>query len=229
MQPAEFRTLLQQTIEDQNASRSERRALSTILNEVNPSRAMLDHYRHEAFDVAREAAQGAVAVGPIFNWLEDIVRLLTPVEEGGTLEIPEAHFSPGDYCRNRIRSLIRQARSTVDICVFTITDDEITEMIAEAHNRRVKVRIITDNDKANDLGSDIQRLEELGVPVRYDRTPYHMHHKFAIFDQAVLLTGSYNWTRSAALNNEENIVVQSEQNLLQSFGQVFSDLWDQYR
>ena len=41
-------------------------------------------------------------------------------------------------------------------------------------------------------------LAELGVAVRIDRSEHHMHHKFALFDDAILATGSYNWTRSAA-------------------------------
>jgi phosphatidylserine/phosphatidylglycerophosphate/cardiolipin synthase-like enzyme len=48
-----------------------------------------------------------------------------------------------------------------------------------------------------------------------------MHHKFAIADQDLLLTGSYNWTRSAATENDENIVVTNNPRLVRSFAGKF--------
>jgi phosphatidylserine/phosphatidylglycerophosphate/cardiolipin synthase-like enzyme len=110
--------------------------------------------------------------------------------------------------------------------VFTITDDRITEEIVDALKRGVAIRIITDNDKAEDIGSDTLRLRNLGIPVRTDRTSNHMHHKFAIFDNATCVTGSYNWTRSAAEYNEENVVVQYDKSLIQQFRNAFDTLWE---
>ena len=52
-----------------------------------------------------------------------------------------------------------------------------------------------------------------------------MHHKFALFDARLLLTGSYNWTRGAADSNEENIVVTPDAHLVRSFSTAFDDLW----
>ena len=67
--------------------------------------------------------------------------------------------------------------------------------------------MVSDNEKAYDPGSDTLRFARAGVPVKIDDSPYHMHHKFALFDGDVLLTGSYNWTRGAADNNEENLIL----------------------
>ena len=52
-------------------------------------------------------------------------------------------------------------------------------------------------------GSDIQRLAQEGIEVRTDADPkLHMHHKFAVIDNIVLLNGSFNWTRQAVLGNQ---------------------------
>ena len=107
----------------------------------------------------------------------------------------------------------------------TITDDRIARALLDAHARRVKVRVLSDNEKAEDLGSDIPRLQQAGVPVVIDRTPKHMHHKFALFDRRVLLTGSYDWTRSAADDNQENLIVTSDDKLVAAFGAEFDRLW----
>jgi phosphatidylserine/phosphatidylglycerophosphate/cardiolipin synthase-like enzyme len=53
-----------------------------------------------------------------------------------------------------------------------------------------------------------------------------MHHKFAIFDGALLLTGSYNWTRGAARDNEENFITTPDRRLIASFTAAFGRLWN---
>src|SRR5207248_2349871 len=124
-----------------------------------------------------------------------------------------AFFAPGERCLQQIIHRIGQCRRTADLCVFTITDDRISRAILDAHRRGVKIRIISDNEKWHDLGSDIEKFREAGIAVKLDDVhghtdPHlngHMHHKFAIFDGVRLLNGSYNWTRGAADANYENI------------------------
>ena len=125
----------------------------------------------------------------------------------------------------KINDLFAQARASVDICVFTITDNRIAEAIEKAHRRRVQIRVISDDDKAMDAGSDIERLDRSGISVRVDKSEHHMHHKFAIFDKRQLLSGSYNWTRSAALYNDENFLITSDPELLKAYTRMFDKLW----
>ena len=141
---------------------------------------------------------------------------------------PEAWFSPGEGCRNRIIGLCKTALRSIEVCVFTITDDRISEALVDSHRRGVKVRIITDNEKSSDFGSDIDALTAAGIPLRIDQTPHHMHHKFAIYDRDLLITGSYNWTSSAYKENEENIVVLGDQLVVARFQQLFEELWTKF-
>jgi phosphatidylserine/phosphatidylglycerophosphate/cardiolipin synthase-like enzyme len=166
--------------------------------------------------------------GQVTEWLEDVIKVLRPRPPKEPPR-PRVYFSPGDECLNAIRGLLDRAKKTVEICVFTITDDRITDTIFETAGRGVKVRIITDDDKSLDAGSDIFRLRSRGVPVRCDRSEYHMHHKFAIFDRQTVLTGSYNWTRGAADRNEENLVVLQDSRLAGEFHTEFERLWEEFR
>jgi len=137
-----------------------------------------------------------------------------------------AFFSPGEDCLNAIILAIDDAEKTMKICVFTISDDRISEAIVRAHRRGVSIQIITDNKKLHDAGSDIRELAAKGLNVRVDKTRSHMHHKFAIFDETRVLTGSYNWTRSAAMFNHENILITDNLSIVQDYSREFDRLWE---
>ena len=107
-----------------------------------------------------------------------------------------------------------------------IRDSRIADAIRDTFVRGVAVRIISDNDKSLDPGSDIERLMGLGVPVRIDQTDHHMHHKYAVFDQKTTLTGSYNWTRSADKHNDENFLITSDAVINRAYLGHFGRLWD---
>jgi len=52
-----------------------------------------------------------------------------------------------------------------------------------------------------------------------------MHHKFAIIDNRILLTGSYNWTFSANHRNDENLMVIDDPEIIEIFQNQFVNLW----
>ena len=184
--------------------------------------------RNRAFDIARDAMRGEpVATLEVLRWLEQVVKTLDAADEAAPV-VSSAYFSPGDTCLRRLCDLMRGCRDTLDICVFTIADDRLTDAILECHARGVQVRVVSDNDKQHDSGSDIARLRDRGVPVRLDDAPYHMHHKFALVDGRVLANGSFNWTRSATGKNDENLVVTDDANLVRVFGLQFEKLWQQF-
>jgi phosphatidylserine/phosphatidylglycerophosphate/cardiolipin synthase-like enzyme len=109
-----------------------------------------------------------------------------------------------------------------------VTDNRIATALLDAHYRGIAMRLATDNDKAFDTGSDVDKLRRSGIQVRVDRSPDHMHHKFAIFDNEILLTGSYNWTRSAALVNLDNFIIVSDPGLIARFAREFERLWREF-
>jgi cardiolipin hydrolase len=220
----ELERALRETLEDLRMSRGERKALRERLLEAEIDEERRRAFRSRAFELAHEFAHDEPSA--VLRWLEEVVSALDPPPQRSRVaDISRAHFSPGEECLSCIVELIREARETLDICVFTITDDRISSEILDAHRRGRGVRIITDDDKAHDEGSDIFRLERAGVAVRVDRTPNHMHHKFMVVDGRVLLTGSYNWTRSAAHFNHENVLATSEARIVAAFGAAFERIW----
>ena len=136
-----------------------------------------------------------------------------------------AYFSPGPDCRVAIEQAMETALYELLICVFTISDDRLSDAIQRAHRNGLTVRVLSDNDKMDDRGNDIERMAASGVNVRIDRSPEHMHHKFMVVDGQTVLTGSYNWTRSAETRNEENLVVLDDPILAGQFSDEFERLW----
>ena len=224
MTPQEIDAWLARSLDDRRFSRGERQALGELI--ATPGSTIdRETVRRRAFEMAR-AALGRPDDAPVLDWLEDFTRATREV--GPVTARPvvaEAFFSPGDDCPRAIGRLLAGAGRTADICVFTITDDRLSDAILDAHRRGVAVRIIADDAKAEDLGSDVGRFERAGIPTRVDRSPFHMHHKFAILDGETLLTGSYNWTRGAARDNEENLIVTTDPRFLAPFRGTFDRLW----
>ncbi len=214
--------LLTRTFDDRQLSRNEKSVLRAAVQEEQLGGEQLARLRNVAFKLAAAELTDPKAK-QVLDWVEDVVRVLTPRPPADQLAY--ARFSPGSECLSALTDLIGRAKTNLDICVFTITDDRISEQIVKAHQRNVAVRIITDNDKSLDRGSDVDRLAATGIAVRTDDTDNHMHHKFALFDNRVLATGSYNWTRSAAKYNQENILVTDSIRLARSFGAAFEKLW----
>ena len=226
MKPDEIDRILSSTLEDGRLSRSEKQALSRVFDDLE-----LDHdsrlfWRHRAFALARDAVD-KLEDKRVLEWLEGVVKALDPPDAPEETET-SAYFSPGDDCVNGIIRLLGQTRNSADICVFTITDNRLADSLERAHGRGIRIRIITDNEKSLDLGSDVERLMKAGIPVRMDESEHHMHHKYAVFDQTIVLTGSYNWTRSAAMHNRENVVIARDMRLVQKFQENFEGLWQAF-
>jgi cardiolipin hydrolase len=223
----ELEEALRLTFEDQRLSKSEKYDFRDLLETYKDDGDALSFVRNKAFDMAAvEFRKLSAFDGGTYKWLEHIVKLIDGVRAVDRADFAsEVYFSPGKACKNRIISLLDAARSTVDVCVFTISDDDISGALFAAHARRVRVRIITDNDKANDRGSDVETLLDKGVAVVKDRTSNHMHNKFALIDQAYVVNGSFNWTRSASKYNNENITVVSTPTMIASFSRKFEELW----
>ena len=59
----------------------------------------------------------------------------------------------------------------------------------------VNIRLIVDSEYMFVTGSKVPILAQAGVKVIHDHTTGLFHHKFAIIDHKILITGSLNWTR----------------------------------
>lgn len=222
---------LELSIADAVLTTAEKHALQADLQQRPWRLDQLRQLRNHAFELVLERArdpQLAQTMPALVKWLSDVVKVLdqTMTQEPVATEV---WFSPGSECRAAVISHLQNCRKRMDLCVFTIADDDISAAILAAHRRGVSIRVISDNDKRHDSGSDIDRLAGSGIALALDDTDAHMHHKFAIFDGRWLLNGSFNWTRSASQVNEENLVATNDPQQLRQFSAQFEALWERFR
>ena len=104
--------------------------------------------------------------------------------------------SPSSF--DRFLQFLRSATRTVDVAIYTISDDRISRVLHTLHEQGVRVRLFTEKTTMADQGSDVQSLANAGMEVRYDNSPFLMHHKTVVIDGVLLISGSFNWTRSAS-------------------------------
>jgi hypothetical protein len=221
-------SLFIKALEDQVLTEEEVKMLKQVLGQEKLQSQDIGFLRNRIAEYAQTslALEGSTLM-EVLNWLGKVNKLLLS-HERATFK-SSAFFAPIDDCQFAVRGFIQKAKQTLDICIFTLSDNKIGNDILFAKNRGVAIRLITDNDTVKNIGSDIDYLYKAGIPVKTDVSSNHMHHKFAISDQSSLLTGSYNWTRAAHQYNHENVLITHHPDLVSSYAGEFERLWTELK
>lgn len=213
---------LRETKKDGIFSRIERKIIKQKLGNKEWDAKNIGILRSKIFDMAKASEK---LDAQTIDWLEEAVKVVFDVFENPEIE-ETAYFSTHERLREEVIHEIEMAQQYIDVCVFTISDNYISEALIAKKKEGVRVRIITDNDKMYDKGSDIKWLASERIGIKMDNRDAHMHHKFAIFDRKRLLNGSFNWTRSATERNQENFLITTSLKLVNEYEDQFDYLWE---
>lgn len=123
-------------------------------------------------------------------------------------------FTPGDDIASLISGHIAAARRSVRMQAYLFTDPRIARALFAARRRGVDVAVIGDAAQQASGGLPwLAPLARAGAHVYLDAGFAAAHEKIVIVDgelaHAAVITGSYNFTRSAQSRNAENVVVIS--------------------
>ena len=119
-------------------------------------------------------------------------------------------FAPEEDCAAfAVRAIDNAGREILVGAYGLTTGSGIVEALVRAKERGVDVRLIADKTTPCERGSGIEPLSAAGVPIWIDDQARIAHAKTMIIDSAVTLTGSYNWTRGAAVNSEDLNLISS--------------------
>uniref|UniRef100_A0A8C3SY50 Mitochondrial cardiolipin hydrolase n=1 Tax=Chelydra serpentina TaxID=8475 RepID=A0A8C3SY50_CHESE len=134
----------------------------------------------------------------------------------------------GDSPLARLLRRLLSARRSLELCLFAFSSPQLGRAVQLLHRRGVRVRLVTDSDYMVLTGSQIGRLRHAGIQVRHDQESGYMHHKFAIVDKKMLITGSLNWTTQAIQNNRENVLIVEDAEYVEPFLAEFERIWEEY-
>jgi phosphatidylserine/phosphatidylglycerophosphate/cardiolipin synthase-like enzyme len=150
-----------------------------------------------------------------------------------TCSVQAFFTSPGSdnhrgVIENKIISLIEGAKFTIDIAMFSFTDDQLGDaIVAAAKDPDVTVHVLLDGLHATGDGGEYERsLKGNGtLEVLVERYKGMLHHKFMVIDSKIVVTGSYNWSGNAETKHYENIVVIQCPKIAAAFTSEFNHVW----
>jgi phosphatidylserine/phosphatidylglycerophosphate/cardiolipin synthase-like enzyme len=138
---------------------------------------------------------------------------------GSPLEIA---FAPTDGVQQRIVTALNTADTSIQVAMFTFTNDALGDALIAAHARGVAVEVLLDQVAAGGVGGERARLCANGVAVRVENFAGKIHDKYAVVDAGtssdpLIITGSTNWTASAVRANDENLLIAHDAGLAAGF------------
>lgn len=143
--------------------------------------------------------------------------------------ICEVYFFPNAKNEKHLIEMLRTCMKSLDIAIFSLTRDNFAKAVIEVFNRGIKVRVIADDECVKNFGSDVYKLAAAGISCKTDNSAqYHMHNKYAIIDESVIVTGSFNWTSQAISNNQENLLFYQDKDIAQQYTNEFNNLWNSF-
>ena len=147
---------------------------------------------------------------------------------------------------NLLVKQLNKARQRIDMALFVFSAQQLTNVLREQIEQGVEIRLVADPGFASRPFSEVldllgvtlpdhtckveannqpldQALEGIGTPrlARGDK----LHHKFAVIDNRKVITGSFNWSPSAAHTNDETLLVIHSPKLAAHFNREMNRMW----
>jgi phosphatidylserine/phosphatidylglycerophosphate/cardiolipin synthase-like enzyme len=126
----------------------------------------------------------------------------------------QAAFAPWDDVEGLIIGALADAQREILVQAYLLTSKKIVAALRQAQQRGVEVKVLLDAARVAAMSSAQKQqanLRESGIAVWGETEYTNAHNKVIIIDaasaDAVLITGSYNFTWSAQHKNAENILI----------------------
>jgi phosphatidylserine/phosphatidylglycerophosphate/cardiolipin synthase-like enzyme len=144
-----------------------------------------------------------------------------PVPAGGAYTVhfsPESPVSSPPRWFNEIATAMGTAATSIEVMLNAWTRTEISDAAIAAHGRGVAVRVVVDDTYLDDAPA--QAMLAAGIGVRAG----NCHHKVMVVDDALVVTGSANWSENAWSNNENSLWIRDAA-VAAAYGAEFELVW----
>ena len=137
----------------------------------------------------------------------------------------ENYFSPVDNVMDKLVAYVQGAQKSVRFMIFTYTDTNLANAMIARYQAGVDTEGVIE-DRGASQGAMVP-LFCAKVPVKLDGNKYTMHHKIIVVDESTVITGSFNFTKSADQENDDNVLVIHNADLAKLYLQEFDRVWGQ--
>ncbi|MEM7539024.1 MAG: phospholipase D-like domain-containing protein [Chloroflexota bacterium] len=134
-------------------------------------------------------------------------------------------FGPEDGGIERLVDLVRNAKASIKFMAFSYTHDALGKAMQDAA-ASLTVQGIFETVGSKTQFSELPRLHCGGLAtVRRDGNSRTFHHKVIIIDERIVATGSFNFSKNANDNNDENMVIVQSPEIAQMYLAEFERRW----
>ncbi|MBN1533070.1 MAG: DUF1669 domain-containing protein [Spirochaetes bacterium] len=119
----------------------------------------------------------------------------------------DVYFSPDDDVEEAIVRMLGTARRSIHFMAFSFTSDRIGDAMIERQRSGIRVSGVFERTGSGTRYSEYMKMKAAGIDVILDRNIGLMHHKVIIIDGSIVIMGSYNFSKNASRNNDENILI----------------------
>ena len=125
-----------------------------------------------------------------------------------------------------VLELIQSAHQSLDIQMYTFTDQDVIRAIQTARDRGVAVRIFLDASQPSNK-KNVPQLIHRRIEVKWSplERPALMHRKLLIVDGREVLLGSCNWTHNAFTRSDEVDVWLDDAEAVHRLTKLFNQDW----
>lgn len=143
----------------------------------------------------------------------------------------ELAFSPRDDAEGALLRAIDAAREAIYVQIYSFTSRPVATALLAAARRGVRVTVLADAQmNRRPKGNVLARLAAAGIPVALETDYAAAHNKVMVIDphgaRPAVVTGSYNFTWSAANRNAENLLILRDNPPL---AEAYLANWEQHR
>ena len=140
----------------------------------------------------------------------------------------EVYFSPDDGVAGHIVDLVNNANESIYFLAYSFTSDAIGAAIIERSQAGIFVTGVMDESQIrSNTGTEYDPFLQAGITILKDGNSGLMHNKVIIIDRKIVITGSYNFSKSAETKNDENVIVihnpEVAEKYLQEFEKIFTE------
>ena len=139
-------------------------------------------------------------------------KVKNPIIKMGETKI-ESYFCPEDSCKLRVINTLNLANESIYFMTFSFTDEDIGNLLWNKNYLGLDVKGMLEKKQI----SDYSRYEDLKEFSIIDKNKYTFHHKVFVIDEKIVITGSYNPTKNANENNDENILIIHDKEIAKQY------------